>query len=165
MTAMKPDVAVRFRKLCGMLASAHDGERAAAALKATELLKQTGASWADVAVGAATTSKPMFTVWSDVDLNAVQELRRQVKSLQGQLDAYDAKLALARGDLALSRQANETLTGQLHESQSQLQVAQAALNQRKPTSARLASLAFDVAAAAFTVWIAGLVWVAVVGCT
>lgn len=40
----------RFRKLCGMLGSEHDGERAAAALKATELLKASGKTWADVAV-------------------------------------------------------------------------------------------------------------------
>ena len=46
----------RFRKVCGLLASSHDGERAAAALKATAMLRAAGMSWAQVGVGAATAS-------------------------------------------------------------------------------------------------------------
>lgn len=38
----------RLRKLCGMLGSAHDGERAAAALKADQLLRDSGLTWRDV---------------------------------------------------------------------------------------------------------------------
>jgi hypothetical protein len=38
----------RLIKLLGMLGSAHDGERAAAGLKAHEFLKRRGLSWADV---------------------------------------------------------------------------------------------------------------------
>lgn len=45
----------RFRKFCGLLGSEHDGERAAAALKATELLRTQGKTWADVGIGSATT--------------------------------------------------------------------------------------------------------------
>jgi len=41
----------RFRKVCGLLGSNQVGERAAAALKATEILKAEGKSWGDVAVG------------------------------------------------------------------------------------------------------------------
>lgn len=44
------DVA-RFKKVCGLLGSEHDGERAAAALKATEILKAAGMNWGDIAVG------------------------------------------------------------------------------------------------------------------
>lgn len=38
----------RFRKVCGLLGSEHDGERAAAAVKATEMLKAAGKSWGQV---------------------------------------------------------------------------------------------------------------------
>jgi hypothetical protein len=47
------DTLSRFRKVCGLLGSSHAGERAAAALKATEVLKAAGKTWADVGVGAA----------------------------------------------------------------------------------------------------------------
>lgn len=42
---------VRFRKVLGLLGSAHDGERAAAALKATAMLRDAGKSWGDVVLG------------------------------------------------------------------------------------------------------------------
>jgi hypothetical protein len=45
--ALQPDDLTRLIKLAGMLASAHAGERAAAALKCTELLAAHGMSWAD----------------------------------------------------------------------------------------------------------------------
>jgi hypothetical protein len=38
----------RLRKLCGMLGSQHDGERATAAAKADALLRAAGLTWADV---------------------------------------------------------------------------------------------------------------------
>jgi hypothetical protein len=38
----------RLRKLCGMLGSEHDGERATAAAKADALLRAAGLTWADV---------------------------------------------------------------------------------------------------------------------
>ncbi len=38
----------RFRKICGLLASNQEGERAAAALKATAILKAGGKTWADI---------------------------------------------------------------------------------------------------------------------
>lgn len=41
----------RFRKILGLLGSDHDGERAVAALKATAMLKASGATWGDVAIG------------------------------------------------------------------------------------------------------------------
>jgi hypothetical protein len=43
----------RFRKVCGLLGSTHDGERAAAGARATAMLKAAGKSWADVGVGSA----------------------------------------------------------------------------------------------------------------
>jgi hypothetical protein len=41
-------LADRLAKLCGMLGSAHDGERASAALKADQLLRQHRLRWPDV---------------------------------------------------------------------------------------------------------------------
>jgi hypothetical protein len=38
----------RFQKLCGMLASPNDGERASAAAKASEMLKAANLTWNDV---------------------------------------------------------------------------------------------------------------------
>jgi hypothetical protein len=38
----------RFQKLCAMLASPHEGERAAAAVKASDMLRIAGLAWSDV---------------------------------------------------------------------------------------------------------------------
>lgn len=38
----------RLRKICGLLSSAHSGERAAAALKATEILRERGLAWEEI---------------------------------------------------------------------------------------------------------------------
>jgi hypothetical protein len=45
---LDPGAANRLRKLCGMLGSEHDGERATAAAKADALLRAAGLTWADV---------------------------------------------------------------------------------------------------------------------
>jgi hypothetical protein len=45
---LDPGAADRLRKLCGMLGSEHDGERAAAAAKADALVRSLGLSWGDV---------------------------------------------------------------------------------------------------------------------
>lgn len=50
---MKADALSRFRKVCGLLASNHAGERAAAALKATALLEAGGKTWADIGISDA----------------------------------------------------------------------------------------------------------------
>jgi hypothetical protein len=38
----------RFVKLCAMLASSHEGERASAALKASDMLNAIGLTWSDM---------------------------------------------------------------------------------------------------------------------
>ena len=43
----------RFRKVCGLLSSTHDGERAVAASMATAMLRAAGMSWTDIGVGGA----------------------------------------------------------------------------------------------------------------
>ncbi len=45
---MTPADLERFRRLAGLLGSEHVGERAAAALKCSDLLKAHGLTWADV---------------------------------------------------------------------------------------------------------------------
>jgi hypothetical protein len=47
---LTPEAADRLAKLCGMFGSNHDGERAAAALKADQLVRQNGLTWHDVIV-------------------------------------------------------------------------------------------------------------------
>jgi hypothetical protein len=46
-----PSNAQRLAKLCGMLGSAHAGERAAAALKADQFVRSCGETWESVIVG------------------------------------------------------------------------------------------------------------------
>jgi hypothetical protein len=53
-TALDMHSAERLAKLCGMLGSNHDGERAAAGLKADQLVRNLGLTWADVISGATT---------------------------------------------------------------------------------------------------------------
>ena len=48
-----PDTVDRLAKLCGMLGSAHDGERAAAAMKATAMLQSLGMTWRELVEAAA----------------------------------------------------------------------------------------------------------------
>jgi hypothetical protein len=45
---LDPHSADRLRKLCGMLGSEHDGERAAAAAKADALVRAAGLTWAEI---------------------------------------------------------------------------------------------------------------------
>jgi hypothetical protein len=47
-TALDIRAAERLAKLCGMFGSEHDGERAAAALKANEFVRDLGLTWSDI---------------------------------------------------------------------------------------------------------------------
>jgi hypothetical protein len=54
---LDPKVVDRLAKLCGMFGSHHDGERAAAAAMADELVRKAGLTWYDVIrVPASTTT-------------------------------------------------------------------------------------------------------------
>jgi hypothetical protein len=49
MTALlAPHIADRLAKLCGLFGSHHDGERASAARKADELVRELGLTWRDI---------------------------------------------------------------------------------------------------------------------
>jgi hypothetical protein len=56
MQRLAPDALDRLIKLLGMLGSVHDGERAAAGLKAHELIRRHGLTWSDILL--ATPQRP-----------------------------------------------------------------------------------------------------------
>jgi hypothetical protein len=63
MQRLAPDALDRLIKLLGMLGSAHDGERAAAGLKAHELIRRHGLSWPDILLAPPET--PRKIGWRD----------------------------------------------------------------------------------------------------
>ncbi|MCP1335157.1 hypothetical protein [Futiania mangrovi] len=64
MAALDDQTRDRLAKLLGMLGSDHDGERAAAGLKADRLVKKIGASWYDILKPQETT-RAADPVWRD----------------------------------------------------------------------------------------------------
>ena len=66
LTVFSPAEAALFAKICGLLGSSFDGERAAAACKATEFLKARGLSWGEfvhLAMGQATRAGQIRRPW------------------------------------------------------------------------------------------------------
>jgi hypothetical protein len=63
MDRLAPDTLDRLVKLLGMLGSAHDGERAAAGLKAHELVRRHGLTWSDILLAAP--ASPPRRGWRD----------------------------------------------------------------------------------------------------
>lgn len=105
---MRSDAMARLRKVCGLLASDQPGERSAAALKATAMLKAAGMTWEDVDLGAA----PLARVYADaamVDLyqrlldserartsqmsEEIGRLKREVQRLKGMWPKGQPKVA------------------------------------------------------------------------
>ncbi len=58
LAALPAPTADRLAKVCGLLASSHDGERAAAAAKASEMLRAAGWSWRDLVERGAKPAPP-----------------------------------------------------------------------------------------------------------
>jgi len=48
MTRLDPHTANRLSKICGLFSSSHDGERATAAAKANDIVRERGLSWSDL---------------------------------------------------------------------------------------------------------------------
>ena len=96
------DVA-RFRKILGLLGSAHDGERAAAALKATAMLREGGKTWADVGLGAAqvgsTSRAEYLAAQAQADLwhRLLRDERTRTTNLSNQLRAAQQEIARLMG--------------------------------------------------------------------
>ena len=53
MSGLSPDERTKLARICGLLSSSHDGERATAALMATTFLRDRGVTWFDALEPAA----------------------------------------------------------------------------------------------------------------
>lgn len=83
----------RFRKILGMLGSEHGGERSAAALKATAMLKEAGLTWENVTAGQAGPSFTEVVMWRqqaemwkralDQEKERFNRAQREVNRLKG----------------------------------------------------------------------------------
>jgi hypothetical protein len=82
----------RLVKLLGMLGSAHDGERAAAGLKAHELIRRHGLTWSDIVLALPETP-PKPIGWRE----KVQACKAQCHCLNDKEHAFVRSLARWRG--------------------------------------------------------------------
>jgi hypothetical protein len=57
--ALDPAKADRLAKILGLLGSDHDGERAAAGLKADQLLRESGLTWREVIIAPPIAPEPL----------------------------------------------------------------------------------------------------------
>jgi hypothetical protein len=90
----------RFRKILGLLGSAHDGERSAAALKATAMLREGGKTWADVEVGATAAGRgEAIAAQANADLwrRLLDDERTRTTDLSNQLLAAQREIARLMG--------------------------------------------------------------------
>jgi hypothetical protein len=91
MQRLAPDALERLIKLLGMLGSTHDGERAAAGLKAHELIRRHGLTWEDILLATPETPKPIG--WRD----KVRACQAQQHRLNSREHAFVSSLARWRG--------------------------------------------------------------------
>lgn len=90
---MNADLLDRFRKLCSLLGSEHEGERATAAKMATTLLKRQGFSWSQVGV------KVMGPAQMDESVVAeIKSLYTQIGGLRRTLGDRDVRLLKLEGE-------------------------------------------------------------------
>ena len=82
LSSLNPSAVARLAKICGLLGSDQDGERAAAAAAATRVLRDHGLSWSDLVhrgAAAASNSAPAQTTMIP------QEIARRILSGQRHL--------------------------------------------------------------------------------
>jgi hypothetical protein len=91
MDQLAPDALERLIKLLGMLGSAHDGERAAAGLKAHEFIRRLGLTWCILL--AAPQTPPPKPGWRD----KLAACRANQHSLSDREQAFLRSLARWRG--------------------------------------------------------------------
>ena len=86
-----------FRKVLGLLGSDQAGERSAAAMKATQLLKESDASWADVSIKGTDASGPdaLNKALGEVQTlkSALAEAAVRNRVLLGQIEALKSVIA------------------------------------------------------------------------
>jgi hypothetical protein len=66
MNALDPRLAEKLTRICGMFGSDHDGERAAAAAKADQLIRSHGLTWGQV-ISVAAPSTAWLTIEEQID--------------------------------------------------------------------------------------------------
>jgi hypothetical protein len=81
-----PNSAIRLAKLCGMLGSAHDGERASAAAKADAMVRSLGVTWHDII--APPIAPPRISTWRSRETDW-QRMAQFCRARQGQLSLRD----------------------------------------------------------------------------
>jgi hypothetical protein len=99
---------VRLNRILGLLGSDHPGERASAALAATNFLKRHDMTWGDVLGGAAQPAAVLRRHRldpSDDDLKAAESRLRQMRAHNDSLERQISRL----------KTLTETLQDQLHE--------------------------------------------------
>ena len=104
MNRLAPDALERLIKLLGMLGSAHDGERAAAGLKAHELIRRHGLCWSDILLAAPPPTTPPKLGWRDkvAACTAHQHcLNARERAFVASLARKDATRMLRRGSIEL----------------------------------------------------------------
>ena len=84
---LTPEIAERLAKLLGMLGSDHAGERAAAALKADELVKREGLRWCDV----IQPREPVAVECESYFRSSEHDWRAMVKACMAQAAALSAR--------------------------------------------------------------------------
>jgi hypothetical protein len=66
MATINPQAADRLAKICGMLGSDHEGERAAAGAKAHELIRSLGLTWHDI-IAPIVPAPPRIRSWRSTE--------------------------------------------------------------------------------------------------
>jgi hypothetical protein len=85
-----PETRERLTKLCGMFGSDHDGERAAAALKADQLVRQNGLTWHDIIM-----LPPRYESPRHEDLDDVQKMAMFCRAHQEKFNAKEREFIRA----------------------------------------------------------------------
>lgn len=103
----------KFRKICGLLGSDHDGERANAARLATALLKQNGASWNAISIGT-----------SNGRADDVRSLQHQIGYWQMMLGDERARTTHMSQEIGQLKRALKTMELKLNERETGVPVAE-----------------------------------------
>jgi hypothetical protein len=85
---LEPATADRLAKILGLLGSDHDGERAAAAAKADQLIRGLGLTWRDIVAPPIAPQTPRIRAWRSGETDW-QRMARFCHARQGQLSLRD----------------------------------------------------------------------------
>lgn len=91
----------RFRKVLGMLGSEHEGERSAAALRATAMLKESGIDWGAVTVNQAAVEQKDA---AGGDLNVLMRTLEKLEAFKSALSTEQIRVRLLEAQVNALRQ-------------------------------------------------------------